>query len=308
MKRPPLHPGWLAAGAALGLAGQLNWLLLHGWSPAWWRLPAGLLGGAVFMGPLLWLGGRALARLAPGIRATARALLGLDTRAGRRFWLGTGVVLLLAAGVWGWFLVGRPWVGGRLVRAYFLDHALPDEHGLATVFHPTPDGAGPARELGVARSWSFPRRSDFPAGHSRGFVIRWLGVLQAPETGFYRLGGVTDNELVVLIDGRIAAANWRETAPRPVWGRVWLWAGPHALEVRYRQLKEHHATLRLLWQPPEGREEPLPARLLQPLRPGTALGPITRLRLRWGLIPRVGSTYPPFEGGRFWRLPWYGLH
>lgn len=302
-----IHPGWLLMGAALGLGSQLTWLALHGWPPAWWRLAAGAAGGALVVGPLLRLGAWALAPLAPWARDTLRALLGLDTRAGRRFWLGMGLALLVAAGVWSWFHLLRPWVGSRLVRDYFLAHAAAESQGLTTVFYSSLDQAGPAKELGVARAWSFPDRTSFPGGRQTEFVIRWLGVLQAPESGFYRLGGVVDDGLVILVDGRRVAADWREAPPRPVWGKVWLWAGPHALEVRYRQLAGG-ASLRLLWQPPGGPQEPLPARVLRPLRPGTALGPITRLRLRWGLVPRASSTYPPFEGGRFWRLPWYGLH
>ena len=67
------------------------------------------------------------------------------------------------------------------------------------------------------------------------------------------------------------------------------------------------ASLQVYWQPPGVERQALPPNIIKPLKPDTPLAEITRLRLSYGMLPWPGSTYPPFQGGRFWRVPWYGL-
>ncbi len=298
---------WLVLGALAGLASQLAWLGQHGWEQAPLRMAAGLAAGALVLGPLLaWALPPLRRRWGADAARIAWALSGLGTPGGRRAWLVVLLALVLAAGAGAWWWWVRPDQGAEKVRLWFLARTDQTAQGLNTLLYSSLDMTGPARELGYARDWHFPHLEALPGGRQRNFVVRWLGVLSVPEDGRYGLGGRVDDGLMILVDGRLVAADWREGPSREVWGTVALEAGPHALEVRYRQLAGG-ASLSLAWQPPGRGREPLPARLLKPLKPGAPLAEVDLLRLEYGLLPWPGSTYPPFQGGRFWRLPWYAL-
>ena len=231
------------------------------------------------------------------------ALAGLERRSGRRAWL---IGLLLAAGLTGLALgqfALRPWLAGRQVRAYFLEHAQAAPGGLSLLAYQGLDLMSPPRDLGVSARFAYAGVGEFPAGRPTYFALRWLGTLDIPRAGVYGLGGVADDGLMVLVNGRPVARDLGEAPPREIWGRVSLAAGPQALEVLYVQMGGG-ASCVLAWQPPGEKKQPLPAGRLRPLAPGAPLAPITRLRLAGGLIPRAWSTYDPFIGGRHWRTSW----
>ena len=303
---PWFHWAWYAMGALIGSAVQLDWLWSHGWGQAYVRLPAGALAGAAILGPLLGLAARYAGGLGHRLRRNAAYVMGLDRTWGRRAWV-LALVLALAAGgtasYWWWL---RPLLGAQQVREFFMAHAEPNARGLLTLYYPDLAQVKPKQASLTSGELTFPSAGDFPADKERHFVLRWLGVIQVPQSGTYGFGGRVDDGLVILLDGKIAAADWAESPPREVWGSMALAKGWHAVDISYRQVGGG-ASLQVLWQPPGADRQPLPLDLARPLKPGAPLAQITRLRLAYGLIPWPGSTYPPLQGGRFWRLPWYGM-
>ena len=305
---------WLA-GATLGLASQAAWLRAHGHpEEALARLLLGPLAGAL----VCWLVAEALAlaarrfrlepwplagRLSRFLGRTVWALSGLDQRRGRRAWikaLALGCLPALFLAHQSWWL---PRQGAEQVREYFLAQQEPGGKGLRTLFYDHPDGIGPARDLGLCQDWSFASLERMPGQGQRYFWLRWLGVIEAPADGWYGFGGRVDDGLVVIVDGRVVARDLLEGPPREVWGKTRLQAGWHAIEVHFLQLAGG-ATLELFWQPPKQNRQPLAQARLRPLKASAPLAPMERVRLEHGLMPRPWSTYDPFEGGRFWSLPW----
>ena len=243
------------------------------------------------------------ARAGRGLGRAFLALAGLDLPFNRRAWL---IALVLAGLVASgtlyhfWYLPRR---GETLMRGFFEAQAQTETQGLRGLAFDSLDGSGEPLDLGVSRSWDFGDLHAFPLVAHQNFCIRWLGVLNAPASGKYRLGGMVDDGLMILVDGREVVSALGISAPHEVQGKVRLDAGPHALEIRFQQYAGG-AVLKLWWQPPGADRQPLDPALLTPLAPDVPLARITRLRLAYGLIPRPGSTYNPLDGGRFWRLPW----
>jgi hypothetical protein len=303
---PGFHWAWCVLGALIGGAVQVDWLWSHGWEQVYLRLSLGALAGAVLLGPLLGYAARYSKGLGSKILRNAAYLLGLDRKWGRRAWA-LALVLVLAAGgaasYWWWL---RPLMGSQMVREFFITHSQPDARGLLTLYYPDLAQINPKQASTASSELSFSQAKDFPGSKDRHFVLRWLGVLKVPESGTYRFGGKVDDGLVVLIDGKTVAADWAESPPREVWGSISLAKGLHALDISYRQVGGG-ASLQFMWQPPGAQRQLMPLTITRPLKPDTPLAEITRLRLTHGLVPWPGSTYPPFQGGRFWRVPWYGL-
>ncbi len=270
------------------------------------RLPLGVLLGCLILGPLLGFAARYTRGLGNLLLSKTAYLLGLDRKWGRRAWA-LALVMSLAAGgaasYWWWL---RPLMGAQQVREFFIAHSQPDARGLLTLYYPDLARIKPKQVSATSGKLAFPQASDFPGEKNRHFVLRWLGVIQAPESGVYGFGGKVDDGLVILVDGKAVAADWDEAPPREVWGSVALSKGWHALDISYRQVTGG-AFLQVFWQPPGADRKLLPLDLARPLKPKTPLAEITRLRLSYGLLPWPGPTYPPFQGGRFWRVPWYGL-
>lgn len=308
------YPVWLL-GILLGGYSQVSWLMTHGWREAALRLALGPLAGALLLWLIVEAVGRAagyfhrrpwpqLERLGRWLPATAWSLSGLATRTGRRAWLiGLGLAALLAAvPVYSQLL--KPVLGSHLVRQYFLDHQAPGgPDGLRCLLFEGLDQAGPMRELGVLNHWDFPSLAQMPGGLQRDFALRSLGLIQVPESGTYGFGGQVDDGLLLLIDGQVVVDTQMEGPARPAWGKLWLSAGWHALDLRFLQYAGG-AHLKLQWQPPGGDRQPLGKARLRPLSGDAPLAPITRLRLAHGLVPRAFSTYDPWQSGRFWGLPW----
>lgn len=303
---PWFHWVWWLVGGLIGAAVQVDWLQAHGWDQAHIRLPAGVLLGVLILGPLLGLAARYAKGVGGKVRRNAAYLLGLDRKWGRRAWVLALALLLIAGGTASYWCWLRPLMGAQQVREFFIAHAQKDARGLLTLYYPDLAQVKPKQESLSSGKLAFAQASDFPGGKERHFVLRWLGVIQIPESGTYGFGGRVDDGLVILIDGRPIAADWEEAPPREVWGTVSLAKGWHALDIRYRQVGGG-ASLQVYWQPPGAERQALPPNIIKPLKPDTPLAEITRLRLSHGMLPWPGSTYPPFQGGRFWRVPWYGL-
>jgi hypothetical protein len=303
---PWFHWAWYFLGALVGAAVQIDWLQSHGWGQASIRLPLGILAGVVILGPLLGFAASFTGNLGDKVRRNATYVLGLDRKWGRVAW-SLALALVLAAGgaaSYRWWL--RPLMGAQKVREFFISHSQPDERGLLTLYYPDLAQVKPKQVSLASHQLLFSQAKEFPTSKDRHFVLRWLGVIDIPQSGTYGFGGRVDDGLVILIDGRLVAADWTEAPPREVWGSISLAKGLHAFDISYCQVGGG-ATLQLLWQTPGHSRQVLPLGRTQPLNPQTPLAEITRLRLSYGLIPWPGSTYPPFQGGRFWRVPWYGL-
>jgi hypothetical protein len=313
-------PLWLA-GAVLGLLSQAAWIQMAnakhwdlGRGEIMLRLGLGPLGGALglwLLGEALFRAARALGlepwprllRLGRFLTSAAWEILGLGRVSGRRAWL-KGLALALALGLGlGWWCGWRPAQGAEAVRSYFLAHQDQGGQGLGARLHPQVDALEPSQDLGLTRAWDFPDLASLPGGRQRYFLLVWTGLIQVDQAGTHGFGGLVDDGLEVIIDGRVVARDLRESPPREIWGKLRLDPGWHAIELRYLQLAGG-ATLKLWWQPPKRDRVPLGQAALRPLKPGTSLAPVARLRLEHGLHPRPGSTYDPFEGGRFWSLPW----
>lgn len=313
-------PIWLT-GAVLGLLSQAAWIQAAN-AKEWdlgrgeiiLRLSLGPLGGALVFWLLceaLFRGARALGldpwprlqTLGRFLTSTAWELAGLGRASGRRAWL-KGLALVLAMGLGlGWWFGWRPAQGCAAVRDYFLAHQDEPSQGLRACLYPNVDAADPCQDLGLTPGFDFPDLASLPGGRQRYFLLVWTGLIQVEEAGVYGIGGLVDDGLEVIIDGQVVARDMRESPPREIWGKLRLDQGWHAIELHYLQLAGG-ATLKLWWQPPKQDRLPLGQAHLRPLKPGVSLAPVIRLRLEHGLHPRQGSTYDPFEGGRFWSLPW----
>lgn len=230
-------------------------------------------------------------------------LLGLDNQAGKKAWLKALALVALAALLVAYPYWIRPWLGGRQVRSLALEEIDPKAGGLLLLYYPSLDMVGSPQVMGPAGRFAFASKADFPGSRENDFAITWLGAIDIPESGRYGFGGKADDGLEILIDGLPVARDWTEAPPREIWGTVRLKKGLHSLVVRYYQAGGG-ASLRLKWQPPGRNREPLSRARLTPLKDPRAAAQITRLRLAYGMTPRLPSTYPPLSGGRHWWLPW----
>ncbi len=301
-----IHWGWWLLGALAGAATQIAWLQANGWSEAPVRLPVGVVLGGLVLGALLGVIARHSGGLSKRLRLNAAYVMGLDKKWGRRIWAASLVLALAAGGAaayYGWL---RPTMGAQKIREYFIAHAENDTRGMLTLYFPDLARIKPKEVSLTAGNLDFPQTADFPGEKEAHFVLHWLGVIQVPESGTYGFGGKVDDGLIISINGRTIAEDWRESPPREVWGTVALAKGWHALDIQYRQVAGG-AMLQVFWQPPGAERQQLPPNIIRPLKPDTHLATITRLRLAYGMLPWPGSTYPPFKGGRFWRVPWYSL-
>lgn len=303
----------LLGGALLAMAAQVPWFLNHGWDRPGARLGLAAVAGALFFwlaaeglavllrrrGVLLW---PSLERAGAVFRRALLMLSGLDRPAGRRAWLAALLLAALAGGAgWCWYGL-RPAQGARMVRALFLGYADLNGRGLRGLLYPSLDLAGPPVNLGTSHLWSFAGLGEMPGG-KRDFMLRWVGMMQVDRPGLWRFGGRVDDGLRIVIDGRAVVDDWRERPPRNVRGAVELETGLHAIDISFRQLAGG-ATLKIWAEPPGGRRGPLDPAMLRPLRPGAPLDMVLRLRLEYDLLPPDRPAWPPFQGGRFWRLPW----
>ena len=98
----------------------------------------------------------------------------------------------------------------------------------------------------------------------RRVALRWTGELRVPASGRYELWVEGRGRVAVSLAGRVVVE--AEGDPLRTRTAIGLAAGPTPLDVRF----EHTGPgprLRLGWTRPDGRREPIPARLLGPSRP-----------------------------------------
>lgn len=108
------------------------------------------------------------------------------------------------------------------------------------------------------------------------FSVWWQGIIIAPESGDYVFETLSDDGSWLYIDGQLVVDNGGVHSSRRASNSVNLQAGPHDIDIKYFQ-DGGGATMEVLWQPPRGPMEFLPAQVLFP--PGTvdvaSLPPIT---------------------------------
>lgn len=108
----------------------------------------------------------------------------------------------------------------------------------------------------------------------------WVGSIQIPTTGTYTFTTVSDDGVVLLIDGTPVIENWTGHAPTTDVGLTALTAGRHALELRYYN-SHGGATLNLSWQGPGLPKAIIPTAVLYPIIPPAVVGTGTGLQARY---------------------------
>ena len=114
----------------------------------------------------------------------------------------------------------------------------------------------------------FVRIDPFPGGHMHilplnvPFSIRWRGQLEIPASGNYRFIMQAVDEGSLSIDGKHLI-----TTPAPnqtVDASVELTAGRHAVAIDYHERGGSPSYINILWQPPRGGVEAIPAGMFSP--------------------------------------------
>lgn len=125
------------------------------------------------------------------------------------------------------------------------------------------------------------------------FSVWWQGIFNAPESGTYTFETLSDDGSYVYIDGQLVVDNSGVHSSRRASNSVNLEAGPHDIDIKYFQ-DGGGATLEVLWQPPRGPMEFLPAQVLFP--PGTvdvaSLPPIALPPVMEQATPTPGVQQP----------------
>ncbi len=121
------------------------------------------------------------------------------------------------------------------------------------------------------------------------FSVWWQGIISAPQSGAYVFETLSDDGSYVYIDGQLVVDNGGVHSSRRASNSVNLEAGPHDIDIKYFQ-DGGGVTMEVLWQPPRGPMEFLPAEVLFP--PGTvdvaSLPPVT--------LPPVAEQATPTPG------------
>ncbi|MBI3078157.1 MAG: hypothetical protein HYY85_14425, partial [Deltaproteobacteria bacterium] len=121
------------------------------------------------------------------------------------------------------------------------------------------------------------------------FSARWRGKLDAPRAGEYQLIAISDDGVRVWVDQRLVIDHWQRRPVTEDRAMVTLRPGLHDLQVEYFQ-DRGQAAIRLLWEPPGGGREAIPAGHLLYAEPGS--GQLKRGGL-WGeYFRRVDLTEP----------------
>jgi len=137
--------------------------------------------------------------------------------------------------------------------------------------------SAPVRRQGLEGSYindspptglSFVRIDPFPGGHMHilplnvPFSIRWLGQIQLPSTAEYRFILQAVDEGSLSIDGKHLI-----TTPAPnqaADAMVELSQGPHDVVIDYHQRGGSPTYINIMWQPPRGGVETIPAGMFSP--------------------------------------------
>lgn len=174
------------------------------------------------------------------------------------------------------------------------------ESGLAATYYANPDftGASVSRiDRGI--DFALPGEASSPApgiGDERWSAI-WTGSILAPRAGGWTFTTLSDDGIVVLIDGVELIADWTGHAPTEASASRELSAGWHAIQVRYYN-GHLGATARLWWQGPGQERAIVPAWALSPQVPTASVGSGSGLRARYFANPSfTGSTVTRLEPG-----------
>ena len=103
------------------------------------------------------------------------------------------------------------------------------------------------------------RRHDFPATMPP-YVVRWTGLLRAPQAGTYGFALEVNGEAKLAIDGTPLEIQPGSVTERP------LSEGWHPVTLDYRLTHDVDARLVLSWRPPGRSFRPIPSDVLAPDR------------------------------------------
>jgi hypothetical protein len=93
----------------------------------------------------------------------------------------------------------------------------------------------------------------------------WRGEIIAPVAGTYQFSIAVDDSGWLKIDGRDVIADPGDVTKQFDTGEVYLTAGKHTIEAGERNIWGG-SSIRLMWKPPGGRQEVIPAAALIPMR------------------------------------------
>lgn len=115
------------------------------------------------------------------------------------------------------------------------------------------------------------------------FAWRWLARLEAPQTGEYIIDVFAAEAVDLHLDGVPLIRHWNGSPPQHRYALVRLQAGGHLLDLRNVQ-RTKRLDLSLMWLPPGGGRQVIPARFLRPLNANVSPADLQGLydsRLRW---------------------------
>lgn len=97
------------------------------------------------------------------------------------------------------------------------------------------------------------------------FSVRWLGSLQAPTSGTYRLITRSDDGIRLNFDGKWVIANWTDHSPTEnTSDAVTLVAGKrYPIQLEYYE-RGGNSVAQLMWQLPDGTKQAIPTAMLYP--------------------------------------------
>ncbi len=105
----------------------------------------------------------------------------------------------------------------------------------------------------------------------------WVGSIEIPATAAYTFTTVSDDGIVLLIDGTPIIENWTGHAPTSDVGQLNLTQGRHSIEMRYYN-SHGGATLQLWWQSDALAKALVPTAALFPTVPPAVIGTGTGLQ------------------------------
>ncbi len=130
------------------------------------------------------------------------------------------------------------------------------------------------------------------------FTARWTGVVTAAKAGTYEFATESDDGSRLSIDGKLVVDNGGTHAMARKAGTVELGAGPHQLKLEYIQ-GGGESGCKLLWTPPAGKEEAIPANVLSHA-PGTEKIPFDEVAWKKTAGGAGGGKYALMDHGPFY--------
>jgi PA14 domain-containing protein len=149
-------------------------------------------------------------------------------------WLLAAIILLLVSG---WCHLASLQARGELLQ-FFEDHALRGRVGFMAYYYPPTiyRGGWSARPEKTLVQPVIDFSSDqHPEYRRMRFAVRWCALLNLPQDASFRLGTVSDDSSLILLDGEQVSSNPGLHGPEKSSTEVDAGAGPHTLEVLYYQ-------------------------------------------------------------------------